>query len=534
MGGCNTACDLRTDPRQLQGHTFDLAVVGGGIQGAAIAREAALRQLRVLLVEAGDFGNGTSSRSSRLVHGGLRYLRQGRLALVREALRERERLLRLVPHLVRPLPMLLPFYRGGGGGRPWLQRAGVRAYALLAGRSTMPFPRAFGVKQCLAAFPDLQQRDLLGGLQFFDAATQDARLTLANVQAAAASGALVCNHCKAADHKNGALLLFDGISGDAVSVHARIVVNATGPGADTLRRVLGLDGEPLLRRSRGSHLVLPPRAGECALAAFLPDGRIQFVIPHRDGTLCGTTEVDDDAPDEGPTVPAADVEYLLQTLGQLLDPAPKRRDAVYAYAGWRALPAVKGPAGAINREAFLVRERLGQSDLYNVVGGKLTTHRSFAERAVQQILGAAGPSPSRTQALPGGDGPRDVRDPLWWRHGSVAASLHAWAEREPWLGEALCPHRPFLQVEAAHALRQQAAVTFADLMLRRLVHSQGPCLRQACLQRAHELFLQHRQWPLDDGANAAIVALRAEVRHLTGGIVGGDGTPTLVTDDDDA
>lgn len=532
MGGCNTARHLRTDPRQLQGHTFDLAVIGGGIQGAAFAREAALRGARVLLVEAGDFGSGTSSRSSRLIHGGLRYLRQGRLSLVREALRERERLLRLAPHLVRPLPMLLPFFRGGG--RPWLQRFGVHAYATLAGRSTMPRPRAFTAQQCVMAFPELRQRDLLSGLQFFDAATEDARLTLANVEAAAESGALVCNHCKAADHKNGALLLFDGISGDAVSVHARVIVNATGPGVDILRRALAIGDRPLLRISRGAHLVLPPRPGECALAAFLPDRRIQFVIPHRDGTLCGTTEFDDEADEEQPAVAAADVDYLLQALGQLLDPAPSRADAVYAYAGWRALPATKGPAGAVDREAFLVHERLGQSQLYNVVGGKLTTHRSFAERSVQQILGTSGPSPSRSRPLPGGGGPRDVRDPLWWRHGSVAAQLHAQVERQRELGEPICPHRPFLAVEAAHALRRQAAVTFADLMLRRLVHSQGPCLREACLRRAHELFLQHRQWPLDDGTRAALAALRAEVRHLTGGIVGGDPIPTLLSDDDPA
>lgn len=512
---------MRTDPRQLQGRTFDLAVVGGGIQGAAIAREAALRRLRVLLVDAGDFANGTSSRSSRLVHGGLRYLRQGRLGLVREALAERERLLRLAPHLVRPLPVLLPLFAHNGRGR--LERFGVRLYAALAGRSTLPKPRWLDADGCRLAFPELRAAQLRSGILFFDAATQDARLTLANVLAAAAAGAAVCNHCVAADHKNGALLLFDGLTGDAASVHARIVVNAAGARVDAVRRAFGVDGPPLLRLSRGAHLVLAPRAGETALAAFLPDGRIQFVIPHRDGTLCGTTEDDDQDCEAGPTVTPADVDYLLAALGQLLDPAPARADVRFAYAGWRALPAGTGAAGAAHRQALLVKERLSQGELYSIVGGKLTTHRSFAERAVQQILGAAEASPSRTQPLPGGDGPRDVRDPLWWRHGSVAAVLRAAIEREPQLGERICPHRPFLIAEAVHALREQAAVTFADLMLRRLSHSQGPCLQRPCLLRAHALFLQHRQWPADDGAQAAVAALRAEVAHLSGGIVAAPG-----------
>lgn len=531
-------CDvLRTDPRHLQGRTFDLVVVGGGIQGAAIAREAALRQLRVLLVDAGDFANGTSSRSSRLVHGGLRYLRQGRFQLVREALGERERLLRLCPHLVRPAPMLLPFFRGDRA--PWLVKLGVRLYAQLAGRSTLPGPQALDAETCQAAFAGLRTHGLRGGLSFFDAVTEDARLSLAVVQAAVDAGALVVNHCVAADHKSGALLLFDGVSGDAVSVHPRIIVNATGPRVDAVRAAFGLGDRPLLRLSRGAHLVFAPRAGEGGLCAFLPDGRVQFVIPHMDGTIAGTTETDDDARDGEPTVAATDVAYLLDALGQLLEPAPTRAEVLFAYAGWRALPAVAGPAGGIHREAFLVKERIGQSEVYSVVGGKLTTHRSFAERAVQQMCGASPPSPSRTQTLPGGDGPREVRDPLWWRHGSLMTRLRQQIAVDPALGEALCPHRPFLVVEAVHALQHQATVTFADLMLRRLNHSLGPCLQDACLMRAHALFLQHRQWPLDDGLHAAIVALRAEVRHLTGGIVGGDGSqamaaPRLSSHDSDA
>ncbi len=508
---------MRTDPRQLADTTFDLIVVGAGIQGAAVAREAAVRGLAVLLVDARDVASGTSSRSSRLVHGGLRYLRAGRVALVREALAERERLLRLGAHLVRPLPMLLPFFRDGNGA-PWLTRLGIRLYALLAGRTTLPAPRALSAHAAAAAFPGLRTRGLRSAMQFFDAATQDARLTLANVLGAHAAGARIATHCEVAGAGGAGLRLVDRVAAAEVQVRARPVINATGPRVDALRSCLGIDAAPLVRQSRGSHVVLGPRAGEAALTAFLPDGRIQFVIPHRDGTLCGTTETDDElAGDEtGPT--AADLDYLLGALGWLLDPAPSRADITFAYAGWRALPRGNGPPGALNREAFVVAEPIPNATLHTIVGGKLTTHRSLAERVVTALFGSDGPSPTRTLPLPGGDGPRAVLDPLWWRHGSRLSLIRALVAGEPALAAPLCPHRPFLAAELVHALRHDGAVTFADAMLRRLVHSQGPCRERACLRAAHELCVRERHWPVDDGPDAAIDALDAELRVLCGAL----------------
>jgi glycerol-3-phosphate dehydrogenase len=510
---------IRTDPQTLNGRKFDLVVVGGGIQGAAIAREAASQKIQTLLIEASDFAAGTSSRSSRLIHGGLRYLREGHIHLVREALHERERLLRLSPHLVRPVPMLMPFFNDGGGSR-LLSFFGVHAYSLLAGRSTMPRPSSLSASAAAAAFPGLRTRGLRSAMKFYDATTSDGRLTLANVDAAARAGAAIVNHCAltglAAD---GSLRLLDRLTSAEIKVHAKQVVNAAGPRADAVRRLLGHGSEDLVRTSRGSHLVLAPRAGELALAGFLPDKRIQFVIPHHDGTICGTTDVDEALTEDEPTVPSADARYLLDALGWLLDPSPQRSDVKFAYCGWRSLPARKGPPGALNREAFLVHEGLPNGELHTIVGGKLTTHRSLAERSVQQIF-AIEPrtSPTRKQGLPGGDGPREVLDPLWWRHGSEAAALHALAATEPRLREPLCSHRPFLCVEAVHALREQGAVTFADLMLRRLWHTQGPCLREECLVAAHELFLRERRWSIDDDFACAALSLREEIARVTGSL----------------
>lgn len=506
---------LRTDPRELHGSTQDLIVVGAGIQGAAVARDAAERGLRVLLVEARDVAAGTSSRSSRLVHGGLRYLRQGHLALVREALHERERLLRSCPHLVRPVPMLMPFFRDGGGS-PRMMRLGTSIYARLAGRSTLPRPRHLDADAAVAAFPGLRRRGLLQAIEFFDAATQDTRLTLANVLAAAAAGAKVVTHCSVTGGGGDGFYLQDELTGIESIVRARHAVNATGPRADALRALLHVGDPPLVRQSRGSHLVLAPRAGETALAAFLPDGRIQFVIPHRDGTLCGTTDVDDELQGDEGAPPATDVDYLLAQLDFLMEPAPKAADVRFAYAGWRSLPAGKGPPGALNREAFVVDEDIAAGRLHTIVGGKLTTHRSLAERVVARIFDLHDASPTRTRPLPGGGGPREVTDPLWWRHGSRVVLVRDILDEEPAWRQPLCAHRPFLAAELVHALRHDGAVTFADAMLRRLVHSQGPCLEDACLQAAHALFVRERRWPVDADPTQARAELRLEVAAMTG------------------
>lgn len=508
---------MRTDPRELDNKTYDLLVVGGGIQGAAIAREAAMCGRKVLLVEARDFAWGSSSRSSRLLHGGLRYLAQGNLALVREALEERERLLRQVPHLARPVPMLMPFYPDSGMG-PFKAKLGIRTYAMLARRSTLPSPRAVSAREAAAAFPGLRTRDLRGGMIFFDAATSDARLTIANVQAAVAAGAQVANHCELVARRPHTLILRDHVSASEVQVRVRTVVNATGTHADMVRARMGIGAKPLVRASRGSHLVLPARPGETALCAFLPDERIQFVIPHRDGTVCGTTDEYERVEGQDPSVPEEDIDYLLDALAWLMESAPARGDIVFGSSGWRALPVGKGPPGAIHRDGHLVHEQVAGMDLWTVVGGKLTTHRSFAERACTQVVGGPGRSSSRDVPLPGGEGPRDVQDPLWWRHGSAWIELRALCEKDPSLAAPLCPHRPFLRVELVHAARTLGAVSLADALLRRLASTTGPCLEPGCLAAAYELHAAHAAWPMR-GKDAEVAAVTGEVQRMLGDLL---------------
>ena len=506
---------MRIDPRQLDGRAFDVIVIGAGIQGAALAREATMRGLSTLLVDARDIAAGTSSRSSRLVHGGLRYLRHGHIGLVKEALQERERLLRSAPHLVRPQPMLMPFYPDSGVSS-WKMRFGSMLYSKLAGSSTLPRPRRLSSQAAAAAFPGLRTAGLKSALEFYDARTQDARLTLANVVAAVDAGCALANHAEVCGVDDNGLQLLDRLSGESVSVRSKAILNAAGPAVDTVRNLCRIEGQALVRLTRGSHIVLPARAGELALAAFLPDQRIQFVIPHDGGTLCGTTDVDDELQGDEVPPPVEDLDYLREALGFVLEAVPDRQDVKFAFAGWRALPRVDGPPGSLNREAFVVSEASRCGSFHTVVGGKLTTHRSFAERVIVKLFGVTGPSPTRTAVLPGGDGPREVDDPLWWRHGSRVREVRDLILENSEFAQPLCPHRPFLIGELVHALRKLSAVTFADVMLRRLVHVLGPCADDACLQRAHSWFVRERQWPVDEECALAIQSVHAEIRGLSG------------------
>lgn len=509
---------VRTDPQALDGRSFDFLIVGGGIQGAAMAREVALRGSSVLLVERADFGSGTSSKSSRLIHGGLRYLEHGHLSLVREALQERERLLRLAPHLVRPLAMLMPFFRGGPS--PLKIKLGLKLYGLLAGRHSLPPARSCGPEDCQRLFPPLRSKDLRGGTVFYDARTEDQRLTLANVEAAVAAGAEVVNRVAVDGISESGIRLLDGIRDTEITVRAAQVLNAAGPGVDEVRRRFGIDAPDLVRLSRGSHLVLDPMPSEVALAAFLPDRRIQFVIPHHDGTLCGTTEVEESGPASNEMqVPADDVQYLLAALDHLYETPPPRDQVRYAYGGWRALPTGKGPAGGLNREAFLVSEPSAAGPVHTVVGGKLTTHRSFAERAVQQLFGDRQPSLSREQFLPGGAGPQEVGDPLWWRHGSRLRDVRALGQARAELLAPICAHRDLLRVEAVFALREQATVTFEDLMMHRLFHSLGPCLEPGCLDAAFDLFEEYRPAGVPADREADKARLEGLVRYAVAALL---------------
>ena len=480
---------------RLQRETFDLLVIGGGITGAGVARDAAMRGLRVALVEQDDFASGTSSRSSRLVHGGVRYLEHGALGLVFESSRERRTLLSIAPHLVRPLSFVWPVYRGARIAR-WKLAAALTLYDALALFRNVARHERLSANAVLAREPRLDASRLVGGARYWDAATDDARLTLATVRSAVAEGAVVANHARVGD------LLREGqrIAGASVTdtrcdatfdVHARVVVNASGPWSDRVERLAHAGSAARVRGSKGVHVSVPrARVGNSsALTLTAPqDGRVMFVLPSGTFTIIGTTDTFDDVAPEHVRAATVDVEYLLGAANHYFPVARlTTADVVSAWAGIRPLAVSAGGArdpGGASREHAIEETEAG---LVRVTGGKLTTYRAMASEVVdtvQRVLGD-GLAHSRTARTPlmGGDlrnvegeiaiaaqriGDLAVAQRLVHAHGSKWNDVWALAELEPGLRERVEPGLPYVLAELAYAVREEMAQTLGDLLIRRM------------------------------------------------------------------
>ena len=486
----------------LAGDPFDVLVVGGGINGAGIARDAAMRGLRTAVVERADIASGTSSRSSKLIHGGLRYLEQGHVRLVLEAVRERERLRRLAPHLVRPQEFIFPIYRGGPFGRLKLA-AGLWAYDLLAGLQNVRRHRMLGRGGVEAAEPALRRDGLSGAGQYWDCRTDDARLVLETLLAAASEGAVVVSYAEVAafvtegGRITGARIV-DRVGGDEILVHARVVVNAAGPWVD---RVAALDAPsaPRLRLTKGVHVVVPrDRVGNRAAVVLhaVADGRVMFVIPWGPQTLVGTTDTDHaGGPDVPPTVEREDVAYLLDTVNHYFPAARLApHDVLNAFAGLRPLVAPRGRAmlspSSVSREQDIFASASG---LISIAGGKLTTYRLVAAAVVDRVLDAlraAGDARhfprSRTGdvPLPGGvETPEKIVAATLSRdgHGIAPAVIGHLADRygsrldellrliaaDGALADPIVPRLPDPRAEVVEAVEEEWALTLEDVLRRR-------------------------------------------------------------------
>ena len=350
---------------------FDVVVIGGGIVGAGTAALAAQNGLRVALLERGDFGSGTSSASSKLIHGGLRYLRMGDVGLVREALRESRILRRRVaPHLVEDLRFVLPVYDGAPYGPPAIGAA-MAAYGALALRR----PSYATPARAAQLVPQLHREGLRGAGVYWDAQTNDARLVLANVRAAADAGAFVANRCEVVGVERGVVHTSDGLE-----LHARHVVNATGPAVDAVRRLEDPRAGTSVTLSKGAHLVLDlPEGWQAALATPVDDSRIAFAIPWQGMLLLGTT----DTPAEQATVSEADEAQILAEAALALPAELLAPDAVRArFAGLRVLPATSSSTAEARREVTLTNGPLG---MLSVAGGKLTTYRVIARSVLRRL-----------------------------------------------------------------------------------------------------------------------------------------------------
>jgi glycerol-3-phosphate dehydrogenase len=486
----------------LGGEPFDLLVVGGGINGAGIARDAAMRGLRTAVVERSDLASGTSSRSSKLIHGGLRYLEQGHVRLVLEAVRERERLRRLAPHLVRPQEFVFPLYRGGPVGKLTLA-AGLWAYDVLAGFWNVRRHHMLGRRAVEAAEPALRRDGLLGAGQYWDCRTDDARLVLETALAAARDGAVVLSYAEVtAFVKEGGRIVgarvVDRLGGGEVVARARVVVNAAGPWVD---RVAALDapGPARLRLTKGVHVVVPrDRVGHRAAVVLhaVKDRRVMFAIPWGEHSVIGTTDTDHPGgPDVPPTVEAEDVAYLLDTVNHYFPAANLRpADVVSGFAGLRPLVAPRGKAtlspSSVSREQEMFTSASG---LESIAGGKLTTYRLVAATVVDRVVAALraagdgrrfGRSRTGDVPLPGGAEPPDavaaaalsrnghgvapaVIGHLANRYGSRLDELLGLLAADRALADPIVPGLPDPRAEVVEAVEREWALTIEDVMRRR-------------------------------------------------------------------
>ncbi|MBN1207231.1 MAG: glycerol-3-phosphate dehydrogenase [Myxococcaceae bacterium] len=482
--------------RALASEVFDVLIIGGGVTGAGIARDAALRGLRVALVEREDFASGTSSRSSRLIHGGVRYLEHGHLGLVFESSIERRRLLQLAPHLVRPLAFTWPVYQGARLPR-WKLRAGLMLYDALALFRNVKAHRGFNARQVLQAEPHLNPEGLKGGACYYDAATDDARLTLANALGASEAGAVILNHASVrqlviAEGKARGALVVDHLTGQELTVRAHALVNATGPWSDEIRKLDADRETTAVRGSKGVHISIPrERLGNRdALTLLSPvDGRVMFVLPADRHAIIGTTETATRAHPAEVRANEADVEYLLASANAFFPQAKLvRADVVSAWAGIRPLVARgysgAGDAGSASREHAI---DVSPTGVIAISGGKLTTYRVMARdvvNAVERQLGAPHRRPvTETLPLPGGDiasveaaleaalpevAHADVALHLVRAYGSRWHQVWALSREDASLARPLVEGLPYLRAEAAHGVTCEFVHTLADLLIRRL------------------------------------------------------------------
>jgi glycerol-3-phosphate dehydrogenase len=463
---------------QLDGRAFDLLVIGSGILGAGIAAAAAHEGLAVALVDRGDFGGGTSSASSKLIHGGLRYLRLGDVGLVREAHQERRILMGVVaPHLVRRLPFLLPLYRGGPY-RPLVVQTGIVLYQTLA-RARLN--GLVDVSRARRMVPELRHHELRSCALYADAWTHDSRLCLANVRAAAEAGATVLNYAEVVALRQGAGRVTGAevhADGESVAVRARAVVNAAGPWIDNVRRLEDPHAARSVRLSKGVHVLLEQeRPWSAALTIAHDRVRVSFAVPWEGMLLLGTTDRLYEGDPGGVVADERDIEQVLAEASRAVDPEVLGRERVRStFAGLRVLPGGDEATASARRETVIER---GPAGMLSIAGGKLTTYRRIALDALERLRPDLGLHrlDRRPWPLPGAAGldrvtlppelPAPVRSHLLHLYGSLAPEVLAPAQEEPALLESLDPAAPELAAQALYAATHEWARTPEDVLRRR-------------------------------------------------------------------
>lgn len=454
---------------------WDLLVIGGGATGVAVALDAASRGYHVALVEKHDFGKGTSSRSTKLVHGGVRYLEQGNVPLVMEALKERGLLKENAPHLVSELAFVVPNYE-------WWEAPfygiGLRLYDLLAGKYGFGASRNLSREETLERLPTIKTDGLRGGVVYYDGQFDDTRLLTHMAMTAVEQGAVLVNYCPAVALTADAAGLVTGARvrdeepGAEYELAARVVINATGAYSDQIRRMADPDAAPMVAPSQGIHLVFDASflpGGAAIMVPHTSDGRVMFAIPWHGHTLVGTTDTALESVAEEPVAFEHEIEFILETAGQYLHHAPTRGDVLSMWAGIRPLVCAPGAAStaALSRDHSIHVDRNG---LLTIAGGKWTTARKMAEDCVDQaaLLGGLEERECVTRRLrihgyhhhAAKFGPRAV-------YGSDAIAIEDLVRAQPELGARLDGELPYIEAEAVWAARWEMARTVEDILARR-------------------------------------------------------------------
>lgn len=462
-----------------EGEPWDILVIGGGASGLGVAVDAASRGLRTVLLEAQDFAKGTSSRSTKLVHGGVRYLAQGNVGLVREALRERGRLLRNAPHVCHDQAFVIPCYRWWE--RPYY-RIGLGLYDLLAGKLSLGATRTLSKADTLKHLPGIQEQDLVGGILYHDGQFDDARFAVDLARTAIDHGACVLNHAcvvsllKDMDGKVDGVIMEDTLNGTCHTIHAKVVMNCTGVFTNAVLDMDSTDTTDHIVPSQGIHLVLDRSflsGGAALMIPRTPDGRVLFAIPWQGRLLVGTTDIPVDVVSEEPKPLEAEITFVLETVGRYLTRQPTRADVLSMYAGLRPL-AMPQQGKATNTKSISRGHRVIVSDsgLLSLIGGKWTTYRSMAEDLVDTAITHFGlkAAPCRTAELPIHGKPLgavDTDDHLSI-YGNEAGTIRALMNADPALRERLHPDFPHSLAEVMHAVRHGMACTVEDVLARRV------------------------------------------------------------------
>ena len=456
------------------GGYWDFVVIGGGATGLGVGLDAASRGYKTLLLEQHDFSKGTSSRSTKLVHGGVRYLRQGNISLVLEALHERGLLVRNAPHLVSHQAFIVPNYEWWAGP---FYGAGMKVYDMLAGKLGLGPSRHLSKEETLKRIPTLEPEGLRGGVVYYDGQFDDSRLAINLAQTMAEHGGVPINYMQVTGFTRGGEMI-DGViakdmeSGAEYEIHGRVVVNATGVFTDNLLKMENPAADPIIAPSQGVHLILDKEFLPGDSAIMVPqtaDGRVLFAVPWHDKVVVGTT--DTPVPDVSlePRPLEEEIKFILDHAAIYLTKDPTREDVKSAFAGLR--PLVKAGesenTAAISRDHYLV---ISESGLVTITGGKWTTYRKMAEDTVNQALQVAGLNEqacvTKELRIHGWLKHFDKNDPLHY-YGSDAIHIKKIVNADPPMGEKLHPNLPYIKAEVIWSVRQEMARTVEDFLARR-------------------------------------------------------------------